>query len=308
MSSQSSYLGLDSGGTQTRWALADAHGGLLAAGTVVGISGLQLASADGRAVLEDTMEALAAAVRSQATAARPLAGIVAGLTGFAGADSAALQTLLAQPFGLKPAAVQVMTDIELACRAAFAPGQGAVVYAGTGSIAAHIDAAGQMHRAGGRGALIDDAGGGHSIACQALRHLWRMEDAAPGSAAATVLGQQMFQRLGGSDWAQTRRWVYGASRGEIGMLALVVAAAAHAGDAQALALLQRAGVELARLALCLQARLGAMPLVLSGRVFDLHPTIEAALLQELPAELTAHRAAEPAQQAAARLAATQFKP
>ncbi len=295
-------LGLDGGGTATRWALAAPDGRLAAEGQVAGMSGLQLANAAGQEALAATLAALAQAVRAGAPADEPVR-VVAGLTGLAPADSAALQALVAAPFGLPPAAVQLMSDIELTCRAAFAPGAGVVVYAGTGSIAACLDAAGQLQRAGGRGAVIDDAGGGHWIGREALRCVWRAEDASPGAGQHSALGRQLFAAVGGSDWADTRAWVYGASRGEIGTLALAVAAAADEGDPHALSLLQQAGLELARLAHCLHQRLGPLPLALAGRVFQLHPLVEASLRQALPDDPPIRPLATPAHHQAARLAA-----
>jgi glucosamine kinase len=135
-----------------------------------------------------------------------------------------------------------------------------------------------------------------------LRQIWRAEDAAPGAWQASPLAQTVFERIGGSEWAQTRQWVYGASRGELGQLSLAVAAAA-AQDPAALAILQAAGAELARLALALHRRFGALPLALAGRVFDLHPAIEAALRSALPAGAALQRLNQPAHHAAARLAA-----
>ena len=319
---QHSFLGVDGGGTQTRWALGSADGQMLAEGAVAGMSGLQLGTDAGRATLVATFAALAADVHEAAGATR-VARVVAGLTGFAAADAARLQTLLAAPFALTAADVQLMSDIELACHSAFGPGstpksttgstpestprfapaQGIVVYAGTGSIAAHIDSAGVLHRAGGRGALIDDAGGGYWIGCQGLKAVWRLEDADPGSAAGCLLGQHLFKALGGNDWAQTRQFVYGASRGEMGLLALAVAAAAEGGDADALAVLRQAGLELARLAECMQARVGVLPLALSGRVFDLHPIIEVTLRAALPVGAVVQRAQGSAHVAACRWAA-----
>ncbi|HSQ71290.1 MAG TPA: BadF/BadG/BcrA/BcrD ATPase family protein, partial [Rubrivivax sp.] len=211
----------------------------------------------------------------------------------------------AAALGLAPAAVQPMTDIELVYRTAFAPGEGVVLYAGTGSIAAFVDADGTMPRAGGRGAVIDDAGGGHWIGRRALRQIWRAEDAEPGAWRHSPLARRVFERIGGIDWAQTRHWVYngpGAARGEMGLLALAVAAAADE-DAAALALLQAAGAELARLALAMRQRFGPLPLALAGRVFELHPAIELGLRQALPAGSAMRRLALPAHHAAARLAA-----
>ena len=46
----------------------------------------------------------------------------------------------------------IVTDIEVAYLDVFRPGEGYLVYAGTGSIAAFIDEHDQFHRVGGRGA------------------------------------------------------------------------------------------------------------------------------------------------------------
>ena len=229
----------------------------------------------------------------------------AGVTGFDAAQSAALAAALAGALGLDTGRVQLASDIELACRAAFAPGEGIVVYAGTGSIAAHLAVDGQLHRAGGRGAVLDDAGGGHWIAREALKRVWRAEDHAPGAWRQSPLAQALFDALGGSEWSTTRGFVYGASRGELGQLALSVAHAAGA-DPAARALLHEAGTELARLAQALRQRLGPLPVALAGRVFELHPCIEAALREALPG-VHVHRSHEPAHEAAARLAASTSK-
>ena len=289
------WLGLDAGGTQTRWALAGAGGQLLREGSVASLSGLQLHDPAGRAVMAQTLAELSAACG-------PVQGVVAGVTGFDAEQGPQLCQLLAQALQLDRSAVRAMNDIELACHAAFGPGEGYVVYAGTGSIAAFIDEQGTLHRAGGRGALIDDAGGGHWIAREALRHVWRAEDESPGAWRQSPLAQRLFEHMGGSDWAHTRQWVYGASRGELGTLALAVAQAAP-DDAVALHILQAAGRELARLAQALTARHGPRPLALAGRVFDLHPAVRAALQQALPAGTTLQQLQEPAHCAAARIAA-----
>jgi glucosamine kinase len=289
------YLGLDAGGTQTRWAVVSAAGGLLRGGVAPGLSGLQLQSEAGQAVVATVLQELS-------TTCGPLLGAVVGMTGLDAAQAPTLCELMARCWGLPASRVQAMTDIELACLAAFAPGQGIVVYAGTGSIAAHLDAAGTLHRVGGRGAIIDDAGGGHWIAREALRQVWRAEEDQPGCSTHSALAQALFVAMGGSDWAHTRQWVYGATRGELGTLAMAVARAA-ATDPVALALLQAAGVELARLAQILLRRHGPLPVALVGRVFDLHPAIQAQLELALPAGTAVSRPTQPAQVQAAQIAA-----
>ena len=270
-------LGLDAGGTQTRWALADGSGAVLAQGHAAGFSALQMTSADGAQALADVLADIAQQVQPHGRST----ALCAGLTGFDGDAQGPLASLFAQAFNVPMQALRLLPDIELACRAAFAPGEGYLVYAGTGSVAAFVDAQEHLHRAGGRGGLIDDGGSGYWIARAALCHIWRGEDERPGAWRGSALATQVFDAVGGCEWADTRRWVYGASRGQLGALAVVVAAAADA-DPAALALLESAGRELARLARALARRHGARPVALGGRVFQLHPIIENSLRAALP--------------------------
>jgi glucosamine kinase len=292
-------LGLDAGGTQTRWAVADGRGQLLAEGSAPALSGLQL---DSEAGLAHWRAVLVQIAQAAARGAGTVHAMVAGVTGFDSSQLQRLRGVAAAACAVMDGAVQGMNDIELACRAAFAPGGGYVVYAGTGSVAAFVDGDGQLHRAGGRGVVIDDAGGGHWIAREALRHVWRAEDQHPGAWRQSPLAACVFEQVGGSDWQHTRQWVYGASRGELGTLALAVAAAADE-DPAALAILQSAGLELARLARVLLQRHGMRPLALGGRVFELHATIESTLRAALPSHPPMQRLTVPAHHAAARLAA-----
>jgi glucosamine kinase len=293
-------LGLDAGGTATRWAVADAQGAVLREGAAGAISGLQLADGAGPAAVLQTLQQIAAAVTAVGSS---VTAVAAGITGLDAAQVPLMQRLLAQAFGAAQALA--CNDIELLCRAHTQPGSGALVLvAGTGSIAAALDAAGLLQRAGGRGVLIDDAGGGAWIALQALRLVWRAEDAQAGASERGPLAQALAAAVGGAGWAAARQRVYGASRGELGLLALAVAEAAHAGDADALALLQRAGYELARLVRALAQRLAQPParVLLSGRVFDLHPAVATALGQALPPHTPLQHIATPAHHAAAGLA------
>lgn len=291
-------LGLDAGGTSTRWALADASGTLVAEGSAGGFSGTQMTSPEGVAQVAGVLADIATQALRHGAAASVWAGVTGFDGDFEGEGPAPLAVLVAQTFSLDAGAVRLFNDIELACRAAFAPGAGYLVYAGTGSVAAFIDDAGVQHRAGGRGGLIDDGGSGYWIAREALRHIWRAEDEAPGAWQQSPLARCVFDTLGGNDWGTTRNWVYGASRGQLGTLALAVAQAAQQGDGVALDILRSAGLELARLGRALVQRHGARPVMLAGRAYQLHPVIEATVRSELaglqvhsPVELHAHRRA-----------------
>ena len=290
-------LGIDAGGTQTRWALAAPGGAILAEGTVAGLSALQMATPHGREAVRATFETLAAAVLQHGNPVR----VQAGLTGFGG-DGELLQGWLAALLGVAPSAVVLCNDIEIAYRASFAAGEGYLVYAGTGSIGAFIDEHGVFHRAGGRGVVLDDGGGGFWIAREALRRIWRREDEAPGSWQHSYLARAVFDHVGGSDWAVSRQFIYGQERGEVGQLALAVAASAGH-DPAADAILQEAGRELGRLAGALINRFGPRPIALSGRAAGLHASIAASMRASLAPECIIIHTAMRAHHAAARLAA-----
>ena len=290
-------LGIDAGGTRTRWALAGADGVIVVEGEVAGLSALQMVSAEGRASVEATFAAMAQQVLLHAQPKR----IRAGVTGFGGGE--ALQALLARVFALPGEAVTLSSDIEIAYLDSFAPGQGYLVYAGTGSIGAYIDSAGQFHRAGGRGVYLDDGGGGYWIARAALRHIWRAEDEAPGSWRASPMAHAVFAQIGGDDWSLSRQFMYGQERGAVGKLALAVAASA-ASDPVAANILEEAGRELARLARALCSRFGVRPVVLAGRAAGLHTSIYASMRTALPDAISLTHSGGHAHHAAARIAAT----
>ena len=294
-------LGLDAGGTQTRWALVNRSGTLMTEGHIAGFGATQLGTPQGRELLQQALHDLVVALQPH-TQGLSL-GVYAGVTGLGDPEAEqALRKLIVESLGVLGVHVTLKPDMELAYRAAFKPGEGYLIYAGTGSIAAFIDEYGQTHRAGGRGGILGDEGGGYWIATQALAAIWRQEDLRPGAWHASAMARRIFEALGGSDWAATRRLVYGVDRGAIGQLALQVAASAE-DDTAAHALLLRAGAELARLANTMLQRFGARPMLATGRALMLHPLIEQGLRHGLPlaADLRVNSELSP-QREAARLA------
>jgi N-acetylglucosamine kinase-like BadF-type ATPase len=209
--------------------------------------------------------------------------------------------LLVKYLNAPEGAVVVGNDIELACLAAFEPGMGYLVYAGTGSITGFVDGRGEFHRAGGRGGILDDGGSGYWITVEALRHIWRAEDEAPGCWVDSPMALALFKEIGGSDWSLSRQLLYGASRGRIGLLALAVAATADI-DPTAHNIMQRAGHELARLGNAMLTRFGARPMALAGRVPQLHPSIEQSMRERLMPGSDLRRVHLQAHVAAARMA------
>ncbi|GAB4273833.1 MAG: BadF/BadG/BcrA/BcrD ATPase family protein [Pararhodobacter sp.] len=274
--SPTTWLGIDMGGTGTRWVLRGAGGAVLARGEGPGATGLVFsatAEAAFRAALAPAAEAVA---RFGAAAA------VLGVTG-AGLDpDAALVALCAEALGLPAARVRVLNDMVLAWHAAFPAGGGHLVAAGTGSVGMSIAEDGTITLVGGRGTLIDDAGSGAWLALRALDRVWRAIDEAGSPRGVEPLAQALFSRIGGDDWDDTRRYVYGRDRGALAALAPAVAEAATAGSAVALHLLTEAGAELARLARVLVARCGPAPVGVVGGVLGLHPAVGEAMRAAAP--------------------------
>lgn len=299
------FVGLDAGGTATRWAAVDAGGALVAEGQADGFSGLHLSQPEPRAQLPRTLAAMADQLRPHGRAVAVVGGVT-GISDPAAALTQELNGLIAQALGTPRVACH--SDMHVAFHAAFQPGEGVLVYAGTGSIATHLDAAGTLHRAGGRGFALGDEGGGYWIAKEALAAIWRREDEAPGSWPHSGLARAVFNALGGPDWALTRQFVYASDRGAVGRLALAVAEAAERHDPEACALLHRAGQELGRLGAVLRRRLGPQPVVAAGRVLLLHPLITEGLRAALPADCPLQTRQLAAHHAAARLALTSFAP
>ncbi|WP_374518197.1 N-acetylglucosamine kinase [Undibacterium squillarum] len=293
-------LGIDTGGTQTRWALANQQQSVVASGTAEGFTALQFGTREGKTAFQHLFATLAATARSHGE----LGYVKAGITGFSG-EQAQLHHMIARIFELPDNCVSISNDIEIAYLDIFSPGAGYLIYAGTGSIAAYIDENGEFHRAGGRGYLIDDGGSGYWIAREALQYIWRNEDEQPGYWRQSRLAQSIFHQIGSHDWQRTKDFVYHRSRGDIGKLALGVAAVASQ-DTVAADILWRAGQELARLAISLCHRYGPRPVVLSGRVQELHPLITESLRKHLPSEISLRQSTCQAHFSAARLAAKQL--
>ena len=293
-------LGIDAGGTQTRWALSDEADVVIGSGAVPGLSGMQMHSEVGRTELAATLTELASAVAAE-TGGQTIHAVVAGVTGI-GSGNPELTRMLAAAFGLSDKHVILRSDIEIAYHAVLRSGKGYLVYAGTGSIAAFIDESGALHRAGGRGVALDDAGGGYWIAHEALRRIWRREDETPGIWRDSSMARALFEKVGGDSSIFSVRYLMERSRGEVGALAMIVASCADT-DALALRVLCDAGGELARLANAMTLRYGQRPIVLSGRSATLHPCIEQQMkLALLPGAEMALRQAD-AHISAARRAA-----
>ena len=289
------HLGLDIGGTASRWVLCGEDGQELARGKASGATGHVFNPAE-KAKLGDALAAIAVAIGTGYT----IASVTMGLTGYGTAVSGEVKALVGNAFGTAPGSIIVIDDVALAYLANFAPGEGHLVSAGTGSIGIHIGASGDFIRVGGRVILVDDAGSGSWIALRALDRIYRVLDHDGSFAKVDLLAQYLFAQVGGADWSDVRQFVYAGDRGRIGTLAMAVAKAAHEGDVVAEAILREAGAELAALAGALIARAGERPVGFIGGVLALHPVIAVEIRHRL-AGLEVRQLDADASLAAARL-------
>lgn len=261
------YLGMDIGGSASRWVACDSAGAEVARGQSAGATGLIFDPA--------ARDRLTAALAPARAALPGLFAAHIGMTGAGFQSDPALRALVAAALDLPETRVTIVNDMVLAYHAIWPQDQGHLVNAGTGSVGFSLR--GGLTLVGGRGTLIDDAGSAAWIALRALDALWRRIDETGRPEGAEILAETLFAALGGDDWEDTRRFVYGQGRGEIGTLARAVAEAAHRGDPLALGMMTRAGEELARLARALVARAGPAPVAVIGGVLGLHPDVTRAL-------------------------------
>jgi glucosamine kinase len=267
------YLGVDGGGTSTRACIADAAGRVLGVGTA-GPSNVRIgAAAAWDAVLTASRAAIAAAGLADDALRRSHAGL--GLAGaFAGPARDAFLAL-PSPF----ARMQLETDAHIACLGAHGGAPGAIVIAGTGSVA-HVWDGKISRQIGGWGFPISDGGSGAWIGLEAVRlALQSLEQPLASELAVAVLAE-----LSGSGEAAVL-WASAASPAAYAAVAPRVFAAAAAGDAAAEKILQAAATHIDRL-IAAAVLLQAPRISLLGGLADaLTPLLAAASRARLVAPL-----------------------
>ncbi|MBB6376387.1 N-acetylglucosamine kinase-like BadF-type ATPase [Pseudonocardia eucalypti] len=245
-STQSSMIAIDLGKTSCRLArYTDGRRAALA----VGAGAVGLADAAGVAL------ALAAidAANAQLPDPGPVSAVVAGLAGLgqSGDSVNALRDGLISRFGTER--VLLANDMAIAHAGALAGEPGVALVAGTGAVAMALAPDGRSHTVDGWGYLVGDDGSGHWIGRAGLRAALRAHD---GRGEPTVLHELATARFGPLDTLPAVLHGSSSPGQAVAVFARDVAAAAEAGDAQAMAIWTDAGRELARTA---AAALAALP-------------------------------------------------
>lgn len=123
---------------------------------------------------------------------------------------------------------------------------GIILIAGTGSICYGKNEAGDTHRAGGYGYLIDDEGSGYSIGRDLLSAVVRAHD---GRLSETVIAKMVFEQLGMTSIQQIIGFVYDkqTNKKDIAALAPILSKACELGDEAALAIADKSARSLLEL-------------------------------------------------------------
>jgi len=253
-------LCIDAGASSAKWTLKTSDG--FKCGAVGPVTG--------HLFTEEAEAAAYAELAKIATETGKVSKLVLGITGLDKDTEVAVNLInyLSKIFSVDHDEIQLMNDMELAYSAVFAPGEGVLVYAGTGAIATQIDKSGNFIRAGGWGFHIGDFGAGYSIGAAALRYvtgLWDQgKDPLQDEFAAAIMN---FANC--KDWPDLRIYIYGNGRASIAAIAPVVGKLADQGNEVAQLLIQDAAMALAELAQHIMDRTGATKVIAMGGTFKI---------------------------------------
>lgn len=259
------FMGIDGGGSTCRARLRDASGTLLAE-ALGGSANVYLdfpgALARIRACVDEALAAAGLPLRAT--------GRVALGLGLAGVSSPAVAAEVAAALpGF--AAVRVANDGVIACLGAHEGAEGGLVIAGTGSAGVAL-VAGREINIGGRGFLLGDDGSGARIGHEAWRRALKAHD---GLAPHTPYTRALMARFA-DDPAAVIRWGFTARSADYGAEAPACFAAAAAGDAVALAIVQEAAAALADLVAALQRHGARRIAMVGGGAAAVRPYLPAA--------------------------------
>jgi N-acetylmuramic acid 6-phosphate etherase len=225
-------LGIEAGGTKTRWVLLDARGRRLAQGSE-GPGNILLV---GRKGLQKLFQRMAARLPQAPES------IGAGIAGARGPTEMAMARSALRAVWPRTKKIVVGQDTDSALAAAWGKEDGFLVIAGTGSnVVGRV--AGKKHAAGGHGHLLGDAGSGYDLAARALRAVYREKDR---QGTAPKLAAGFLAHAGAADLDRLLREVY-RTRGKdwLAGFAPVVLRAAGRGDSLAREVVREATGELA---------------------------------------------------------------
>lgn len=276
------FLGIDGGGSKTRFLLIDERGKVLGSHLEGPAYHLEIGIDALRAMLT---RGIRETLRQGSVSEHDLTYAFAGLPAY-GEDARILAALDAAPAQALPhGRYRCGNDMVCGWAGALAGADGINIVAGTGSIA-YGEFEGRSARAGGWGELFSDEGSAYWFAREGLRLFSRMSD---GRAARGPLYQSVRKHFGLQDDLELCAAIYGtelSQRSQFAQLSKLVADAAASGDREALALFGSAVQELAQMIDAVRTHLGVpgdvlLPVSYSGGLFQPGGLILTQLATEL---------------------------
>jgi N-acetylglucosamine kinase-like BadF-type ATPase len=269
-------LGIDGGGTRTTACVADDHLSIISRAQTGPSNPIKAGATSAQ---RELARACRQALRKARIRTAKLDAVCAGL---AGVESTSIQqpvlSWLRKAF---PACTLIVTtDAAIALAAAFGENEGAVVIAGSGSIAYGRNQHGSILRVGGWGSIYDDAGSGYDIGRKAIAAALRAYD---GRGRPTRLAESLCHTFCLRKIVDVIAKPLTAQ--EIAALFPLVQHHAIEGDAVARSLCRGAAADLAELALTMILRLrrqrGPVRIVCSGGIFQSSPMIRRAFAMQV---------------------------
>ena len=229
------YLAIDAGGTKTRCLLADEIK-ILGRAETGSVKLMRVSEAEASARLR----AMLAEVSR--TAGVSLGEVTQTCVGLAGLTIDAVREWAEREIGeVVSGGLLLVGDEEIALDGAFRGGPGILIIAGTGSNIMGRVEDGTMYHAGGWGPAIGDEGSGFWIGQEALRAgFWAKDRGVP-----TNLLTEIGEFWGASSLGEIVEMANARPGPDLPALAPIVTRCAEAGDELAIAVLDRAGAELA---------------------------------------------------------------
>jgi glucosamine kinase len=260
------FLAIDAGGTKTRCLLADENQVLGRAATG-SVKLMRVGEAEATARLQAML------VELSLKTGIDLNNVTQTCVGLSGLSIDTVREWGEREIGsLVGGNLLITGDEDIALDAAFRGGPGILVIAGTGSAVMGRVADGTLYRAGGWGPALSDEGSGFWIGQEALRVGFWAKDRNIASTLLPEIGQLWSANSIGEivEMANAR------PAPDFPALAPIVTRCADAGDEMAMAVLERAGVELAE-----QVALVALKMEESGRNGSIDAAYTGSVLEHI---------------------------
>jgi glucosamine kinase len=260
------FLAIDAGGTKTRCLLAN-ESQVLGRATTGSVKLMRVGEAEASARLRAMLTEVSLAANV------PLAEITQTCIGLAGVTIDAVREWAEREIrDVVGGNLLLAGDEEIALDGAFRGGPGILIIAGTGSNVLGRAADGAMYHAGGWGPALGDEGSGFWIGQEALRAGFWAKD----RGVATILLKEIGEFWGANSLGEIVEMANARPGPDLPALAPIVARCADAGDELAIAVLERAGVELAE-----QVSLVALKMEESGSQREIEAAYTGSVLEHI---------------------------